>query len=102
MEVQLMSEPAASGAGYCWDHEACPRDDCDGELQQQDRFNVLCLACEGVWTHVKTATEHILQTAEFETIATKPITSVDHGAVTNQSAPGAESPASPEVNHDGE
>jgi hypothetical protein len=91
----MASEPAASGVEYCWDQEACPRDNCDGELQQQDRFNVLCLACEGVWTHVKTETTHSLQTAAFETVATKPIARTDGGTVTV-------SPASPEVNDDGE
>ena len=96
----MASEQPANGAQYCWDQEACPRDNCSGELQQQDRFNVLCLACEGVWTHVKTGTTHSLQTAAFETVATKHIARTDSGTVT--ASPDAESPASPEVNDDGE
>lgn len=55
----------------CWDYEDCPRDDCGGELQQQDKINVMCLECEGVWSHVTTATEHYLQTADFEAVAKK-------------------------------
>ena len=88
----MPSEQPATGTELCWDHEDCPRDDCNGELQQQDRFNVLCLACEGVWTHVKTATEHILQTAEFETVATKPIARTDGGHSTRNSRVGNDVP----------
>ncbi|NHN64325.1 hypothetical protein G9463_13605 [Haloarcula sp. JP-Z28] len=77
----MQSEQPATGTELCWDHEDCPRDDCDGGLQQQDRFNVLCLACEGVWTYVKTSTAHLLQTADCETVATKPIAMSDGGRV---------------------
>jgi hypothetical protein len=62
-----------------WDHDECPRDGCDGELSQQDRLNVMCRSCEEVWTHVRTETEHKLQTAEFEIVAEKPIAKTDGG-----------------------
>ena len=75
----MQSKQPAAGTELCWDHEDYPRDDCDDELQQQDRFNVLCLACEGGWTYVKTSTAHLLQTADCETVATKPIAMSDGG-----------------------
>ncbi|ELY68864.1 hypothetical protein [Natrinema versiforme] len=64
---------------YCWDHEDCPRENCEGELQQQDQYNVMCLSCERVWTHVRSETTHSLQTANFETVAEKPVTMADGG-----------------------
>lgn len=67
------------GSGYVWDHENCPRDDCEGELQQQDEFNVLCLSCEDVWTHYNTGSEHILITPDQETVARKPHAATDGG-----------------------
>jgi hypothetical protein len=65
--------------GRCWDYEDCPREDCDGELSQQDRINVLCLSCERVWTHLKTDDKHKLKTADCETAAEKPIAITDGG-----------------------
>jgi hypothetical protein len=56
----------------CWDGEHCPRDDCDGRLQQQDQYNVMCLTCEEAWSHIKTADNHCLQTEDFETVAILP------------------------------
>jgi hypothetical protein len=35
-----MSESSTS----IWDGKDCPRNGCDGELQQQDRINVMCLS----------------------------------------------------------
>lgn len=67
------------GPVMVWDHEDCPLDDCDGELQQQDKFNVMCLGCEAVWTHVKSGTKHYLQTEDFETVAEKPVAMTDGG-----------------------
>jgi hypothetical protein len=69
----------SGGTGRYWDHEDCPHDDCDGELSQQDRFNVMCLSCERVWTHYKTESKHKLQTADFETVAEKPRVATDGG-----------------------
>jgi nucleoside 2-deoxyribosyltransferase len=74
--TETLEEVAAAGddsTGYLWDHEDCPRKDCDGELQHQDKFNVMCLSCERVWSHVKTETKHLLQTEDFETVAEKPV-----------------------------
>ena len=78
-----MTEPGESvnGIGRTWDHEDCPRDDCDGELQQQDQFNVMCLSCESVWSHIKSETKHYLQTQDFETVAEKPVVMADGGQV---------------------
>jgi hypothetical protein len=39
----------------------------------------MCLSCESIWSHVKTETKHYLQTADFETVAEKPITVTDGG-----------------------
>mgnify|MGYP000215221440 CR=1 FL=1 len=88
----MPSEQPATGTELCWDHEDCPRDDCSGELQQQDRFNVLCLSCEGVWTYVKTSTAHLLQTADCETVATKPIAMSDGGQSPGDARIGADVP----------
>ena len=68
-----------AGTECCWDNAECPRDDCEGDLQQQDTFNVTCLSCRGVWSHVKTEAKHYLQTAGGETVAQKPITVTDGG-----------------------
>jgi hypothetical protein len=59
-------------SGYVWDHEDCPHDDCEGELEQQDEFNVMCLACERVWSHRKDQTHHELVTVDLEVAARKP------------------------------
>jgi len=67
----MKTDNSADGTGRYWDHEDCPRDNCNGELQQQDQFNVMCLSCEGIWTHVKSETKHYLQTADFETVQVK-------------------------------
>ena len=48
------------GNRMTWDGYECPND-CSGELQQQDRFNVMCLECEDVWTHMKSDDAHWLQ-----------------------------------------
>jgi len=72
-----------SGTERCWDNEECPRDGCGGELQQQDKCNVMCLSCEGICSHVKTETTHYLQTADFETVAEKSIAMADGGANTS-------------------
>lgn len=69
----------SQGTTLCWDHEDCPRDDCDGELQQQDRFNVMCLSCEHVWMHWKDETDHVLETEDHETVARKPRVATDGG-----------------------
>jgi len=62
-----------------WDHEDCPEDDCDGDLEQQDRFNVMCLACEAVWTHVTYESVHRLVTVDDETAAEKKRVATDGG-----------------------
>jgi len=72
------SEVVADGAGRCWDYEDCPCEDCDGNLQQQDRYNVHCRTCERVWTHVKPGNgSHQLQTADGETVGKKPVKMAD-------------------------
>jgi hypothetical protein len=76
-QVRKMSKQHGDGTGRYWDHEDCLHDDCDGELSQQDRFNVMCLSCERVWTHVKNESKHKLQTADFETVAEKPRVATD-------------------------
>ncbi|WP_251342405.1 hypothetical protein [Haloplanus halophilus] len=63
---------ADGGRGRIWDHEDCPRDACDGELQQQDDFNVMCLSCEEVWGHHKNDEEHYLVSKESNIVARKP------------------------------
>lgn len=65
-----------SSDGYCWDGDDCPRDGCDGELQQQDEYNVMCLSCEKVWAHWKDANEHHLVSPDEETVARKERTHV--------------------------
>jgi len=52
-----------------WDYEDCPNGECDGELQQQDEYDVMCLGCEDIWTHYQTPSEHTLITAEGVTVA---------------------------------
>lgn len=71
------------GSVFTWDEEDCPRDDCEGDLQQQDEYNVMCLSCEGVWTHWKDETEHILVTVDHETVARKPRVATDGGQPTD-------------------
>jgi hypothetical protein len=74
--------PGDTSVGYLWDDEPCPEEDCDGDLQQQDQFNVMCLDCEAVWTHIKWDDErHELQTADGETVATKRRTVMTDGGV---------------------
>lgn len=71
-------ESQETGTELCWDHEDCPRDGCDGELQQQDRFNVMCLKCERVFTHQKDDDEHrLIHDCEF--VARKPRAMTDGG-----------------------
>lgn len=62
----------------CWDHEDCPLDDCDGELQQQDKFNVMCLDCEAVFSHYRRGCFHWLK-KDFETVAKKKRAVTDGG-----------------------
>jgi len=69
----------SDGTERCWDNEECPRDNCEGELQQQDKLNVTCLLCEAVWSHVKTRKKHYLQTVDFEIVAEKPVAMADGG-----------------------
>lgn len=79
-DADLRTDGGQSTAdGFQWDHEDCPRDDCDGELQQQDEFNVLCLSCEGVWTHWTDESDHVLVTETQETVARKPRVATDGG-----------------------
>lgn len=61
------------GVELCWDDEDCPRD-CNGELQQQDRMNVMCLSCNAVWAHYVTESEHKLLDEKGRTQARKPRT----------------------------
>lgn len=68
-----------SGTSLCWDGHSCPIGGCDGELQQQDRFNVLCLECETVWTHYVTDEEHILSRPDQQHEFTKPRAETDGG-----------------------
>jgi hypothetical protein len=56
--------------GYVWDGKNCPRDNCEGELQQQDEANVMCLACERVWFHYRRARQHTLANQDGENVAT--------------------------------
>jgi hypothetical protein len=66
-----MTSDTSSNGTYCWDHEDCPRGECDGELQQQDEYNVMCLSCERVWAHWKNADEHHLVSPDEKTVARK-------------------------------
>lgn len=50
------SEPAP----YFWTDEPCPHDDCDGQLQQQDDYNVMCLDCRSVFVHVAGDGHHLV------------------------------------------
>ncbi|WP_337653199.1 hypothetical protein [Halomontanus rarus] len=63
------------GSSRCWDGEECPG--CGGELQQQDRYNVACLDCEGAWGHSKDDDHHYLQTASGYVVTKKPRTGDD-------------------------
>jgi len=54
-----------------WDNEDCPVDGCDGELQQQDKYNVMCLTCEDIWTHWASGEEDLLVTEDHEIVARK-------------------------------
>lgn len=65
--------------GYVWDQEGCPVDGCDGDLEQQDQFNVMCLTCEEVWTHVKYQSVHRLVNADDETVDEKKRVVADGG-----------------------
>jgi len=56
-----------------WDSDGCPVGECDGELQQQDKFNVMCLSCESVWTHWQSSEEDLLVTEDNEIVARKAI-----------------------------
>ncbi|ELZ23512.1 hypothetical protein C475_14603 [Halosimplex carlsbadense 2-9-1] len=74
-----LSEDGWDDPGQCWDHEDCPRDGCDGELQQQDRFNAMCLTCENAWGHVRDQTTHYLQNEDGEIVVEKPVAAADGG-----------------------
>lgn len=69
-----------SGMRLCWDDKDCPRESCDGDLQQQDRFNVMCLNCERVWVHYKDETAHYLTDQYGENVAEKPRVGNDGGS----------------------
>lgn len=71
-------------SGFFWDHEPCPLEDCDGELQQQDRFNVLCLECGAVFGHLKDETDHILTDDSARTVHTKPRVMTDGGTCSDE------------------
>jgi len=73
------------GPTRCWDHEDCPRDDCEGELEQQDQFNVMCTTCERIWAHIKWGNSHELQTKRGEKVAEKPIAVTDGGTIQDRS-----------------
>lgn len=58
-------------SGYFWDHESCPLGWCDGDLEQQDRFNVMCLSCERAWGHMKDEDYHYLVGSNGESVTKK-------------------------------
>ena len=60
---------------WTWDGETCGRDYCGGELEQQDALNVMCLACETVWTHYQDDDKHKL--IRQETVVDKELSRVD-------------------------
>ncbi|QCC57272.1 hypothetical protein [Natrinema thermotolerans] len=60
------------GEGFYWDDADCPNNHCNGTLQQQDFYNVLCLECDDVFQHMKTEDEHWLVTSDFETVVQVP------------------------------
>lgn len=67
------------GSTFFWDHEECPRDDCEGELQQQDEWNVICLECETVWAHYTDATHHELVDENADVVTRKRRVATDGG-----------------------
>jgi len=67
------------GSVMTWDHEECPHEDCDGELQQQGDANVMCLSCEDVWGHHKNDEEHYLVSKASNIVARKPRVETDGG-----------------------
>ena len=79
------TEDFGTGMKRFWDDEDCPHDWCEGELQQQDRFNVMCLQCESAWSHIRLPAtynepeKHCLQDADGELWAEKPAVATDGG-----------------------
>lgn len=70
---------AAIDQTYFWTGRDCPEEDCDGDLQQQDWMNVMCLSCERVWMHSRDSKNHKLRTQTFDTVAEEPILATDGG-----------------------
>lgn len=66
-----MSDEQISGSELYWDCEDCPRDGCKGELQQQDRYNVMCLDCEEVFAHYRDESTHYLVDENSDTVTEK-------------------------------
>lgn len=64
-------EDSGAGIEMTWDHEPCPLDGCEGELQQQDDYNVMCLDCEAVFVHVTDDSMHYLVDQNHTTAAEK-------------------------------
>lgn len=60
---------ADGGLAMHWDGEPCPRDDCEGELRHQGQINVMCLACEEVWSAAILQGERVLVDADGERVA---------------------------------
>ena len=54
-------------AGYTWDNEDCPH--CEGELEQQDKYNVMCRDCMEIFEHRKTDSEHYLHQTDRGKVA---------------------------------
>lgn len=64
-------EPEA-GSERLWDHADCPRDGCEGELQDQGDYNVMCLSCNEVFTsYCGTGGLYWLQDESGEKVAEK-------------------------------
>lgn len=62
---------------YTWDQEDCPQPQCDGELQQQDDHNVMCLSCGEVWSHWTFDDYHALADENGSVRVTKPLTATE-------------------------
>jgi|GEM_PF-2656928 len=73
------------GGSYFWDDVDCPRVQCDGDLQQQDEFNVMCLECEEVWSHVIENDEHLLVSVAGKIIKRKDRVMADGGEIDPES-----------------
>jgi hypothetical protein len=78
-----MSDEFDAGVERTWDDEPCPRDGCEGELQQQDDYNVMCLECEDVFVHVTDESKHYLTDQDHTTAAEKEKLVTDGGYLTD-------------------